>query len=65
MEAVEDTVMVNGAAIVPFGGGVIGDVMDRLTPPGAVAPTHDADNVTGELNPFMEVTEMSADPLSP
>jgi hypothetical protein len=44
--------------------GVIGDVMNRLTPAGAV-PTHEADNVTGELNPFMETTVIVAEPLPP
>jgi hypothetical protein len=38
--------------------------MNRLTPAGAV-PIHDADNVTGELNPFMETTVTVAEPLPP
>jgi len=44
--------------------GVIGDVMNRVAPAGAV-PTHAADNVTAELNPFMEPTVIVAEPLPP
>jgi hypothetical protein len=57
-------VIVKGAVPVPLGIGVIGDAMDRLTPTGAV-PIHDADNVTAELNPFMETTVTVAEPLPP
>ena len=64
MEAVEDAVTVNGTPTVPFGRGVIGDVMDRLTPCG-VYPIHDVTNVTVPLNPFTEITVTIADPLPP
>ncbi len=64
MEAVEDAVTVNGTATVPFGRGVTGDVMDRLTPCG-VEPNHDATNVTVPSNPFMERTVTVTDPLPP
>jgi hypothetical protein len=57
-------VIVKGAVPVALGVGVIGDVMNRLTPAGAV-PNHDADNVTGELKPFMETTVTVAEPLPP
>jgi hypothetical protein len=61
---VEDAVIVDGRATTPFGDGVIGDAIDRFTPSGA-DPTHDADNMTIALNPFMERTLTVADPLSP
>jgi hypothetical protein len=64
VEAVEDAVIVNEIATVPLGRGVIGDVMDRLMPCGA-DPNHDATNVTGALNPFMDVRVTLADPLPP
>jgi hypothetical protein len=57
-------VIVKGAVPVPLVTGVIGDAMNRLTPTGAV-PIHDADNVTAELNPFMETTVTVAEPLPP
>ena len=56
--------IVKGAVPVPLTIGVIGDAMDRLTPAGAV-PIHDADNVTAELNPFVETTVTVAEPLPP
>jgi len=64
VEAVEDAVTVNGTVTVPFGGGVTGDVMDRLTPSGA-EPNHDATNVTVPLKPFMEKTVTIVDPFLP
>jgi len=57
-------VIVKGAVPVPLGKGVIGDAMDRVTPAGAV-PIHDGDNVTAELNSFMETTVTVAEPLPP
>jgi hypothetical protein len=39
-------------------------MMNRVAPAGA-APTHAADNVTAELNPFMEPTVTVAEPLPP
>jgi hypothetical protein len=54
--------IVKGAVAVPLGIGVIGDVMNRVAPAGAV-PTHAADNVTAELNPFMEPRVTVAEPL--
>jgi len=56
--------IVKGAVPVPLGTGVIGDVMNRVTPAGAV-PTHAADNVTVELNPFIDPTVTIAEPLPP
>ena len=47
-----------------MGIGVIGDPMNRVAPAGAV-PTHDADNVTAELNPSMDPTVTVAKPLPP
>lgn len=64
MEAVGDAVTVKGARPIPPEVGVIGDVRVRLTPAGAV-PTHDADSVTAELNPFMENTVTVPEPLPP
>jgi hypothetical protein len=46
------------------GVGVTGDARVRLTPAGTV-PTHAADNVTAELNPFKEVTLIVATWLPP
>jgi hypothetical protein len=48
----------------PLGVGVIGDGSVRLTPAGAV-PTQDANNVTGELNPFCDNTLTVVAPLPP
>jgi hypothetical protein len=56
--------IVKGAVAVPLGIGVTGDVMNRVASAGAV-PTHPADTVTVELNPFMEPTVTVAEPLSP
>jgi hypothetical protein len=57
-------VIVKGAVAVALGIGVTGEVTNRVAPAGAV-PTHDADNVTAELNPSMEPTVTVAEPLSP
>jgi hypothetical protein len=57
-------VIVKGAVAVPLGIGVTGDPMNRVAPAGAV-PTHDADNVTAELNPSMDPTVTVAKLLPP
>jgi hypothetical protein len=49
---------------VPLEVGVIGDGRVTLTPAGCV-PTQDADNVTGELNPFSGDTLIIPVPLPP
>ena len=64
MEAFVDAVIVSESVIVRLGAGVTGDTKVKLTPSGAV-PTHEADNVTFELNPFRERTLIVAAPLPP
>lgn len=64
VEAVEVVVMAAGELPAPPGGGVIGDGKSNETPAGAL-PTHEAVNVTGELNPSSDVTIIVVDPLSP
>jgi len=59
-----DAVNANESATTPPALGVIGEARVKLTPEGAV-PTHEADNVTGELNPFNENTLTVALPLPP
>jgi len=64
VEAFLDAVILNKALAVSLGAGVTGDSRVRLTSSGAV-PTHEADNVTFELNPFSEVTLIAVAPLPP
>ena len=56
--------IVSASVAEPPATGVIGEGRVKLTPVGGV-PTHDADNVTGELNPFSEDTLSIAAPLVP
>jgi len=64
VEAFVDAVIVNEDVAVSLGGGVTGDATVKLTPSGAV-PTHEAANVTFELNPFRERTLIVAVLLPP
>jgi hypothetical protein len=50
IEAVGDAMTVRRLVPVSFAIGVIGDAISSFTPAGSV-PLHDADNVTGDLNP--------------
>jgi len=65
VEAFGDVVIVNESVAGLLGVGVLLlDARVMLTPVGAV-PTHDADNVTADLNPFKEVTLILATALPP
>ena len=65
MEAFGDVVIVNESVAGLFGVGILLLVARLRRTPVGVVPTHDADNVTVDLNPFTEVTLISATPLPP
>ena len=44
--------------------GVAGELISRVTPAG-VLPSHEVNSVTGELNPFRELTVIDVKPLPP
>jgi hypothetical protein len=64
VDAVEVVVIPIGELPAPPGGGVIGAGNVNPTPAGEL-PTHEAENVTGELKPPTEVTMIVVDPLNP
>lgn len=64
MEELEVVVIPMGELPAPPGGGVIGAGSVNPTPAGEL-PTHEAENVTGELKPPNEVTMIVVDPLNP
>lgn len=64
VEAPGVAVIVSGELAALPETGTTGDVTVAETPAGA-APTQEADNNTGELNPLSDTTTMVAEPLAP
>lgn len=64
VDAVGLAMMVKVELTEPPDTGVAGELISTVTPDG-VLPSHEVNNVTGELNPFRELTVIDVKPLPP